>query len=116
MGTIVTIQTIAGDGSAGADVAARIDRAFDWIQQVEARCSRFDPESEAMRLTTQVGIPVVASDILFEAARFALAVAEATGGAFDPTLGHVLQARGFNRHYRTGAIVDRAIDGDIRPS
>ena len=98
MGTIVTIEALAAD----ADALPRIERAFDWIRQVEATCTRFEPDSEAMRLTAQVGTPVMVSDILFEAVRFAVAVAEASGGAFDPTVGHTLQARGFNRHYRTG--------------
>ena len=36
-----------------------------------------------MQLTTQIGVPVPASAILFEAVQFALMVAEETGGAFD---------------------------------
>ena len=39
--------------------------------------------------------------MLFEAVRFALIVAEETGGAFDPTLGNRMAARGYNRHYAT---------------
>jgi len=112
MGTIVTIQVV-DDGDRAAGVAARIERAFEWVRQVEAACTRFDPDSEAMRLTAQAGVAVVASDILFEAVRFAVAVAEATGGAFDPAVGHVLQGRGFNRHYRTGATVERTADPAI---
>ena len=45
-----------------------------------------------------------ASQILFEAVRFALMVAKETGGAFDPTIGGRMAARGFNRHYLTGEI------------
>jgi len=112
MGTIVTIEALAPD----ADAAPRIERAFEWIRQVEATCTRFEPGSEAMRLTAQAGTPVAASDILFEAVRFAVAVAEATGGAFDPTVGHVLEGRGFNRHYRSGDIVETAIAPTSSPS
>ena len=104
MGTIVTIEALAPDGEAGA----RFERAFDWIRHVEATCTRFEPDSEAMRLTARAGTPVAASDILFEAVRFAVAVAEASGGAFDPTVGQLLQARGFNRHYRTGLAIPPA--------
>jgi thiamine biosynthesis lipoprotein len=39
--------------------------------------------------------------MLFEALRFALGVAAETGGAFDPTLGHHMESRGFNREHRT---------------
>jgi thiamine biosynthesis lipoprotein len=43
--------------------------------------------------------------MLFAALEFALAVAEDTGGAFDPTVGRRMEARGFNRDYRTGAVI-----------
>ena len=39
--------------------------------------------------------------MLFEAVRFALCVAEETGGAFDPTIGRRMEARGFNRERST---------------
>jgi thiamine biosynthesis lipoprotein len=65
-----------------------------------------------MRLTSQARVPVPASAILYEAVRFALLVAEESGGAFDPTVGHRMEARGFNREHRTGAIVRTAITPD----
>ncbi len=37
--------------------------------------------------------------MLFEAVRFAMRVAEETDGAFDPTIGSRMAARGFHRHY-----------------
>ena len=40
--------------------------------------------------------------ILFEAVRFALSVAKDTGGAFDPAVGHLMAARGFDREHRSG--------------
>jgi thiamine biosynthesis lipoprotein len=40
-----------------------------------------------------------------EVVRFALALAEETGGAFDPTIGHAMVERGFDRHYRSGETV-----------
>ena len=63
-----------------------------------------------MQLTRHVGSAVGVSDLLFEAARFALAVAEETGGAFDPTVGHAMEKRGFNREHRTGALVESHVD------
>jgi len=110
MGTIVTIQVVDDGRDRHEEVDERVERAFDWIRQVEATCTRFDPDSEAMRLGSQAGTPVVASDILFEAVQFAVAVAEATGGAFDPTVGQILQHRGFNRHYATGEVVAERLD------
>ena len=106
MGTVVTIHVLAG----GADAA--IDRAFDWFRHIEACCSRFDPDSELMQLAAQPGVPVPASPVLFEAVRFALAVADATDGAFDPTVGASMEQRGFNRQYSTGAIRRTAVASD----
>jgi thiamine biosynthesis lipoprotein len=57
-----------------------------------------------MRLIPGEAAP--ASSILFEAVRFALQVAEESGGAFDPTVGHRMAARGFNREHRTGEVAE----------
>jgi len=84
MGTLVTIRVVG----AGADMDAAVDRAFEWFDEIEDRCTRFHEASELRRLTEQVGVPVPVSAIVFEAVRFALMVAEHSGGAFDPTSGH----------------------------
>ena len=96
MGTMVTIEVHA-EGAGDA-----VERALGWFHHVETCCSRFEEESELMRLSAQVGVPVVVSDLLFEAVRFALHVAEASGGAFDPTVGAAMMHRGFDREHRTG--------------
>jgi thiamine biosynthesis lipoprotein len=104
MSTLVTVRVVRPDRDIAAAEAA-VDRAFGWFHEIEARCTRFSTQSELMRLTAQVGTPVPASAILYEAVQFALMVAEASGGAFDPTVGHRMAARGFNREHRTGEIV-----------
>jgi len=96
MGTFVTVDVVAD-----ADPAA-IDRAFAWFHDIERTCTRFDEESELMRLCAQPGRAVAVGDVLFEAIRFALAVAEDTGGAFDPTVGAAMAARGLDREHRSG--------------
>jgi thiamine biosynthesis lipoprotein len=112
MGTFVTIQVVEDDTDAhpSAETAERIERAFGWFRQVEARCTRFDPESEAMQLTARIGVSVPVSEMLFEAVQFAVSVAETTGGAFDPTVGHQMETRGFNVQFRTGRIVRTALE------
>lgn len=100
MDTLVSILVV--DPPPGIDHTAHFDRAFGWFQAVEACCSRFDPDSELMRLCTQVGTAVELSPILFEAVQFAVAVAHASDGAFDPTVGRMQAERGFRRNYRTG--------------
>ena len=109
MGTLVSMEVVRG---APADI---LDRAFGWFHEIEKRCTRFNPASELMQLGTHIGEPVVVSEILFEAVRFALTVAEETDGAFDPTVGHRLEARGVNREHLTGETVrsDAACTDDV---
>jgi thiamine biosynthesis lipoprotein len=105
MGTLVAIHVVP----TGAEAA--IERAFQWFHEIEQHCTRFRAESELMQLTLHTGVPVPASAILFEAVRFAVTLAEETGGAFDPTVGAGMETRGYNREHRTGqTIVSPAAD------
>jgi thiamine biosynthesis lipoprotein len=107
MDTAVSIQIAEATASSVSDAAllSRARHAFRWFDEVEATCSRFDPASELARLSRTASawpsfIPV--RPLLFELLQLAIAVAAATDGAFDPTLGAALQAHGFDRHWRTG--------------
>jgi thiamine biosynthesis lipoprotein len=108
MDTLVTIHALRS----GPDVEAAIERAFGWFHEIEQCCTRFSRSSELMQLTAQPGVPAPASAILFEAVQFALMLAQESGGAFDPTVGHKMAARGFNREHRTGEIVRTALAPD----
>jgi FAD:protein FMN transferase len=115
MGTFVSIQVFgptSPEADQSADIASAIERAFEWFHRVEKCCTRFEPESEAMQLASKVGVAVSPSPILYEAVQFAVAVARETDGAFDPTVGHTMQARGFNHEYRTG----KTIQIPLKPS
>ena len=107
MGTVVTIHVVGDHPDADGAIA----RAFDWFREIEARCTRFDADSEIMQLAARPGVPMRASAVVFEAVRFALSVARETGGAFDPTVGGRMAARGFNREHRTGRVV-RSVESD----
>jgi thiamine biosynthesis lipoprotein len=112
VGTVVTVH-IVGHGSTDDERRAReaaADRAIAWFEQVERVCSRFDPSSELSRLASRPGEAVAASAMLFQAVRFALAVAAETDGAFDPTVGATQQARGFDREHRSGRSSGVAVD------
>jgi len=106
MGTLVSITTVRDQ----PQTAAAVGRALDWFATVEACCSRFEPESELRQLCGQLDRDVPLSPLLFEALRAALFVAQASGGAFDPTLGAQLEAAGYDRNDRTGA---RAASGIV---
>lgn len=103
MGTQVKFQIVQPKAQPhDAERDAAVARAADWFQQVELACNRFDDTSELRQLCAQPGVAVAVSEILFEAVQFAVAVAEASDGAFDPTVGARMEARGFDRNYRTG--------------
>jgi thiamine biosynthesis lipoprotein len=103
MATVVTIR-IDGAPPVGDDHAAMAARAIAVMEQVSRCCNRFDPESELSRLTQRVGVAVAVSPILFEALRFAVAVARQSAGAFDPAVGARMIDAGFDQDYRTGAV------------
>jgi len=102
MDTIITIEGVSA--AAETDIEARLESAANWFNVVEGVCSRFDPESELSQLCDRPGRAIRVSPILFEALQFALAVAEASGGAFDPAIGDRMVRDGFSRDYRTGAV------------
>ena len=112
MGTVVTVHLVGRGETPGEAVQYEegVKRAFDWFGRVEECCTRFEPESEVMRLASQPGAPVRVSAILYEAVQFALAVAEESAGAFDPTVGFAMETRGFNREHRSGKKIETALD------
>jgi thiamine biosynthesis lipoprotein len=114
MGTVVSIQVV-GHGESAARRTERADavaRAAAWFTEIEKCCSRFDPASELRQLTEHAGTPVRVSDTLYEAVKFALAVAEASDGAFDPTVGVRMERLGFDRRWETGEVSASRIAAD----
>ena len=113
MDTVISIQVV--NEAEESVVRPALQRALDWFATVERACSRFDPNSELRQLLARPGEPVQVGPVLFEAVRFALALARLTGGAFDPTVGRLLERHGFNRHYLTGqTIMSDAADPGAR--
>ncbi|MEO8484207.1 MAG: FAD:protein FMN transferase [Acidobacteriota bacterium] len=104
MGTVLTIEVVMESDAESVrhDVEQTVDDAMGWCRGAEDVCSRFDPHSELRRLIAQPGVPVHVSPMLYEVLQFAIACAEASGGAFDPTIGARMEARGFTRHYQSG--------------
>ena len=119
MGTVVTIHVVAAAETNRDDAAERekaVERAFEWFSRVEECCTRFEAGSEVMQLASQVGVPVRVSTLLYEAVQFALALAQESEGAFDPTVGYAMETRGFNREYRSGQPIQSSIDPEISVS
>lgn len=75
---------------------AMAEEALEEIAQVEGWLSPFRPDSALTRLHAQAGSgPVRVDPRLFQFLIRARALSQATGGAFDPTIGALLRAWGF---------------------
>jgi thiamine biosynthesis lipoprotein len=68
---------------------------IEHLARVDAAASRFQPGSEVSRIAAGSGAAVRVSPLLAELVGVALAVAAATGGAVDPTLGGPLRDLGY---------------------
>jgi len=100
LGTVIRLQVVTQETQRVVDEA--MEDALAAIQSVEAACSRFDADSELVRLMKQpAGQAVPVSPILFQSLQFALEVAKLTEGRFDPVVGARMEALGFTRHYVT---------------
>lgn len=100
MDTSVTIEIVGAEQDEGEAAAAR---AFRWFEAVERSASRFDEQSELAALCrAPAGVPHQVSSMLYRQIEFAVAVAGASGGAFDPTVGRAMELAGYDRNYVTG--------------
>jgi thiamine biosynthesis lipoprotein len=78
------------------DVVTRVASLFE---SMEARFSRFRPDSELSLLNLSAGKPFVASSVFLEVVTSAIAAAEETGGLFDPLVLPQLQAAGYRESF-----------------
>ncbi|MFN8528889.1 MAG: FAD:protein FMN transferase [Anaerolineae bacterium] len=70
------------------------------VESLEARLSRFRPESELMRLNARAGQWVNVSDVLFTNLSAAKHAARLTEGAFNPLVLPALIANGYDRTFQ----------------
>ncbi len=95
MGTTVSVQIAMPDAWLERTQAAAV-QCMTWLEEVNARLSRFDPGSEISLLNRSAGGWFAASETLFTAVEIALAAAQASGGLFDPTLLRQIEALGYD--------------------
>lgn len=102
----------------GDDAARLADVAISRLERLEARWSRFLPDSEISRLNERPGVPVLVAPETFQLIDHALGAWQMTGGRFDPTILADLRAEGYDRSFE---LLDRpessfeGIVGDARP-
>ena len=76
-----------------------LDDAIARVAELEARWSRFRPDSELCRLNAAAGRPVLVSRETLAAIRRACQAWRNTGGAFDPTVLGALEQAGYDRPF-----------------
>lgn len=92
MGTRARVLVLGGP----ADLAARLR---DRVGELEARWSRFRPDSELSRMNAAAGRPVVVSAGTFALIELAVDAWWRTGGRFDPTVHDAMVRLGYDRDF-----------------
>lgn len=96
------------------DAVGRLQTLFE---SMEARFSRFRPDSELSRLNRSAGSPFVASSVFLGVLKGALAAAEETQGLFDPLILPQLQAAGYRESFESpGGRVQAGRVPAVRPT
>lgn len=88
----------------GPDPSALADSATEFIDDLEARWTRFTPGSELARLNRHAGIAVPVSACTVDLVETAIAAWNRTAGAFDPSVGEALAAAGYDRTFDDVAV------------
>ncbi len=109
MGT--TAHVIVTDGEAGL-----ADRAVARLENLEARWSRFQPESEISRLNARPGVAMLVSHNTYELIELAISGWNLTHGRFDPTLLPDLRTAGYDRSFELLSTADGRGGSSARPT
>jgi len=110
LGTVA--ELVVNDGGVLLRAAELLE---DELARIDRVASRFRSDSELSRLNAKAGTGVeaeVSADLL-EAIDVALAMAAATGGLVDPTVGLAMIRLGYDRDF---ADVRPGVDGDLPPA
>ncbi|MEN0109441.1 MAG: FAD:protein FMN transferase [Planctomycetota bacterium] len=102
MGTRYAVSLVGGDEAAAQSLKAKIDLR---LAELNRRMSTYDPGSELSRFNAsrEAGGWFAVSGETATVVAYAVAVADQSGGAFDPTIGPVVNLWGFG----PGDAVDR---------
>ncbi len=93
MGTILSLELEVPDGERAAEV---FGKCWGEAERLERIFSRYDPDSELSRVNREAGsAPVAVSGEMLEVLSRALEISRLTGGAFDVSVGPLLEAWGF---------------------
>lgn len=102
MGTTARLVVVGGDETL---VALATER----VENLEARWSRFRPDSELSRLNAAAGTPCVVSDDTALLVEQLVTAWHRTGGRFDPTVHDAMVALGYDRSWPFADSVARVV-------
>ncbi len=92
MGTILTLELEAADAE---EASLIVGRCWDEADRLEKIFSRYDPESELSRINREAAAgPVPVSEEMLEVLSRSIEISRLTGGAFDVTVGPLLEVWG----------------------
>jgi thiamine biosynthesis lipoprotein len=95
MGTVFTVAVYGQDRTFLAEV---VEEVFEEVDRLDEQMSNYKPESELSTINREAaGHPVVVEPGLFHLLEISVHRSEATGGAFDITVGPLMKAWGFFR-------------------
>ena len=92
MGTDVHLAVLGEDPTL-------LDQARQRIEELEARWSRFRPDSLLSRINAAAGQPVAVDDETFDLITTAIGAWHGTGHRFDPTVLDAVVAAGYDRSF-----------------
>jgi thiamine biosynthesis lipoprotein len=96
MGTTYTLYLYSDDPTQAAAVSAEV---FDEVDRIDQLLSNYRDSSELSRIDREAAIgPVTTDPEMFSFLQQALHWSQVSGGAFDITVGRLMQAWGFFRH------------------
>jgi thiamine biosynthesis lipoprotein len=99
---------LEADETIAREAFRQVEALFAANEQV---LSRFDPASELSRLNSRSGQWVDISPLMRAVTGRALAMAQETGGVFDPTILPALEAAGYTRSFEQLAVGSSVADG-----
>ena len=100
MGTYYNVQVAHADFT-DAQVEALRHKVHDYLVEINRQMSTYIPDSEISQFNAlETAVPFPVSPAFAEVTRAALYWAEATGGAFDPTLDPLINLWGFGHEAR----------------
>lgn len=116
MGARWSVKVVPEQGALAGDAEQALDRALrDDLARIDLLMSTWDAESELSRFNQQATTdPVPVSPETFEVFRWAIELAELTGGALDVTVAPLVEAWGFGPAGQSAGEPDEATIARLR--